>query len=173
MDAPIVYSIAVGVFENRDAAQAAIDELRQLGFDENHVGVAARDADVRADVDRHSAERPKVAEGLALGAAGGAGAGALWGLGILAGVLPAIGPVIAAGTLSAVLASATVGATTGGLAGLLAGWGIEAAQANEYVQDLRAGRILVAVRANGRLDEVNTILRKCGARVGTYPSSRH
>lgn len=160
-------SVVVGIFDDKRRAQKAIEELRNVGFGDDRLGVAARDQDVKEEVERGLKGRKgtHAEEGTAIGAAGGAAAGALWGLGVAAGMLPAVGPVIAGGTLMAVLASAGLGAAAGGLAGVLVGWGIPEEEARKYEEDLQAGRILVAVRADGRTEEALACLRRADARV--------
>jgi hypothetical protein len=165
MPATNTRSVAIGVFENKAEAQRAVGELRTAGFNDDQIGVAARDEAVRAEVKSHSEENPRIAEGLAAGAAGGAGIGALWGIGVLAGLVPAIGPVIAGGALAATLASAAIGAAAGGLVGALVGWGVPEPEAREYERELEAGRIIVAVRSQDRLKEAYEILRRCNARI--------
>jgi len=155
-------STVVGVFEDRAKAQQCVNELRQAGFREDQIGVAGRDVDaatstVAGDKGAH------VAAGAATGAAAGAGVGALWALGIAAGVLPAIGPVVAGGLLASILASAAGGAAVVGLVGALVGLGIPEEEARYYEGEFRAGRIIVTVRADGRYDEAQAIVRRYGA----------
>ncbi len=153
---------AVGVFHDREHAQAAVSELRQLGFPEDDIGVA-----YRGEEDVHGAHEVReqgthAAEGAGVGAATGAGIGALWGLGILAGVLPAVGPAIAGGTLAAILSSAAAGAAAAGLAGALIGAGIPEEEARYYEDEFKAGRIVVTVRGESRYDEAAAVLRRHG-----------
>ena len=163
-------AVAIGVFENVPQAKQAVEELRSAGFGDDRIGVAARDQDVKEEVEKGLPDRKETyaEEGTAVGAIGGAAVGGLWGLGIAAGALPAIGPVIAGGTLAAMLASSALGAAAGGLAGVLIGWGIPEEEARKYETDLQAGRIIIAVNADGRLEEAFSILRRCHAR--TEPS---
>ena len=163
-------AVAIGVFENTRQAQKAVEELRAAGFGDDKIGVAARDQDVKEEVEKGLPDRKETyaEEGTAAGAVGGAALGGLWGMGIAAGMLPAIGPVIAGGTLAAMLASSVLGAAAGGLGGVLIGWGIPEEEAKKYETDLQAGRILIAVKAAGRLDEAVSILQRCDAR--TEPS---
>ena len=166
-----VPSLAIGVFEDSDSAQRAVEALRQIGIADNQIGVVARDVNLRAKVEKSALDTPR-AEGAAVGVAGGAGAGALWGLAVIANAVPPIGPVIAGGILSALFTSAVVGAATGGLAGYLGGWGVEASHANEFERDLQAGRILVAVRSEGRAQDANAVFQSSGStRISSYPSA--
>jgi uncharacterized protein (TIGR02271 family) len=152
----------VGVFENRQQAQQAVNELRRLGFREDQIGVAAREGHVEGGHDV-AGKGSHVAAGAATGVAVGAGAGALWGLGILAGVMPVIGPAIAGGTLGVLLSSAAAGAAVAGLAGALVGLGIPEEEAKYYEGEFKAGRTIVTVNAGGRYDEAAALLRRYGA----------
>ena len=160
---------AVGAFENRAQAQQAVRELRQMGFREEDIGVAARHDEAapagttEAPRTEAQGEETKAGTGAAAGAAAGAGVGALWGIGVVAGALPAIGPVIAGGALAAVLASAASGAVVAGLAGALIGMGVPEEEAKHYEREFEAGRTIVTVQAEGRYDEAVATLRRCGA----------
>src|SRR5947208_3239543 len=99
----------VGVFDNPQEAQRAVEELRRAGFSEAQIGVAARDGEAAGTLKKETAGS-HAAEGAAAGALAGAGVGGLVGLGILAGVIPVVGPVIAGGTLAVILANAAGGA---------------------------------------------------------------
>jgi hypothetical protein len=164
----------VGVFDDRGAAARAVQELRQAGFPEDQVGVLARGEDTElrsAPADQTTTEGSQWEEGAATGVVAGAGIGALWALGIAAGVLPAIGPVIAGGVLASVLASAAGAATVGGILGALIGLGVPEHEARVYEREFHAGRTLVTVRANGRYDQIRTILRRHGARDMDFPEA--
>lgn len=164
--------VVVGVFDDRVHARAAVQELRDAGFTEAQIGIAARD-EARAAGETHAAgvERgagtageSKAPEGAGAGAAAGAGVGALWALGISAGVLPAIGPVIAGGVLASLVASAAGGAVAGGIVGALVGLGIPEEDAQAYGREFEAGRTIVTVRDDLRHAEASSILDRHGAR---------
>jgi hypothetical protein len=144
----------VGVFEDEKDAQDAIRELQADGFDETHIGIAAYKKDGTAEFTDASG---KIA---AAGAVVGLGTGAMWGLGIAAGILPGIGPAIAGGTLAAILSSAAVGAAAAGLGGALIGLGVADEDAEYYENELKAGRILVTVKAGDRADTARAILER-------------
>jgi uncharacterized protein (TIGR02271 family) len=152
----------IGVFEDRIKAQQAINELKRAGFNENQIGMTARDND-RVTAENASDEDSYAGEGAMAGLATGAGVGALWGLGIVAGLLPAIGPAIAGGTLAAILSSAAAGAAAAGLAGTLIGLGIPKEEAEFYESEMEAGRVIVTVKADGRQSEAMAIMRRFGA----------
>ena len=152
-------STVVGVFENQQQAQQAVAELHRAGFEEDQIGVAARGEGEAAGRTNDDGKN-YAGEGALAGAATGAGIGALWGLGILAGALPAIGPAIAGGTLAVLLSSAAAGAAAAGLAGALIGMGISKEEAEYYEGELKSGRTVVTVKANGRYEEASAILQR-------------
>lgn len=153
----------IGTFESASRAQAAVSELRSMGFTESQIGVASKSSE--DIVGAHSATNAEenAGEGAATGAAVGLGAGALWGLGILAGVLPAIGPVIAGGTLAAIAASAATGAAAGGLAGALLGMGVSEDDVKYYNNEFTRGRTVVTVDAGTRVADASRVLSRNGA----------
>ena len=132
----------VGTFDDRTAAEAAIDRLRQEGFPRESIGFAAReDGGDTVLVEEHG-------NAAGSGAAGGAVTGAVAG-GALAWIgltaIPAIGPFIAAGAIGTALLAAGTGAVTGGLLGGLLGLGIPRHRAEYHEEQLRGGRSLVTV----------------------------
>jgi hypothetical protein len=159
------HATVVGVFRDREAARSAVNELRRLGFPEDQIGLITRDPSATAvtgETATGTVEGSKWEEGAATGIAAGAGVGALWALGIAASVLPPIGPVVAGGLLASVLASAAGGAAIAGLVGALVGLGIPEEEARYYEGEITAGRTLVTVRAPGRMEEAEEILRGHG-----------
>jgi len=152
----------VGVFENREDAQRAVNELRAAGFREDQIGVAMRHTDAVTDAATGD-EGSHAGSGAMTGVLTGLGLGALAGLGVLSGVIPVIGPAIAAGTLGVILSNAAAGAGIAGLVGALVGAGIPEHEANYYQSEFESGRTIVTVNANGRSDEVTAILRRNGA----------
>lgn len=156
-------STVVGVFEDRQKAQQAVNELRRAGFREDEIGVISQnkegDTAEAAGTDRGS----HAGAGAATGAAAGAGVGALWALGIAAGMLPAVGPVIAGGILASVLTSAAGTAVAGGIIGALIGLGIPEEEARYYEGEFKAGRTIVTVKSETRSDEARSILHRYGA----------
>jgi hypothetical protein len=150
----------IGVFANRESAQATVRDLRNAGFEESEIGVLGRHGE-EPSLDR--ATNSKIAEGSVIGAATGAGAGALWALGIATIGLPAIGPAVAGGVFMALLASAGGGAAVGTLVGALVGLGVPEEEANWYQSELEAGRYLVTVRSDAfRRGEIDAIFSRHG-----------
>lgn len=158
--------VAIGTFEFRDKADAAVISLEDAGFLSSDIGVIAKRTSEWNDFaprDESATTAENAANGAVAGAAAGAGVGGLWALGIAAGLLPAIGPVVAGGLLGSVLASAAAGAAAGGLGGALLGLGMSEEEAHFYSSELEAGRIVVTVRAGERYEEAMNILREHGA----------
>jgi hypothetical protein len=150
----------VGVFTNSADAKKAFTDLRAAGFINEQMGVIGRDDNVRKDVTGHP--EGHAGTGAVAGVAAGAGVGLLWGLGVAANLIPAIGPVISGGMFAALAASAAAGAASAGIAGALVGWGIPADDAAHYESEVKAGRILVTVKADSRYSIAEDIIRKCG-----------
>lgn len=169
----------VGVFENEQNAQHALQELNAAGFMEEDIGLVSHDraGETEAESMAKAASETTAGTGAVTGSIVGAGAGSLWALGIAAGILPGIGPVIVGGLLGSILASAALGAATGGIAGALIGLGVPEEEATYYESEFKAGRTVVTVKAAHRFDEARTILREAGAYdIETQPavhSSRH
>jgi hypothetical protein len=153
---------AVGVFREHEQARRAINELQQMGFAEEHIGVASRSEDTGHQATPESDES-HAGTGAAAGAATGLGVGALWGIGIVAGVLPAIGPAIAGGALAAILSSAAAGGAAAGIAGALIGLGIPKEDAEYYESEFKEGRTIVSVDAGTRYGEAMVVLERHGA----------
>jgi uncharacterized protein (TIGR02271 family) len=72
--------------------------------------------------------------------------------------------VIAGGLLAGIVGGAAVGAAAGGLMGALVGsMGVPEEEARYYDQEFRSGRTIVTVKADGRYDEAQRILRQYDA----------
>ena len=157
-------NVAIGTFEYRDRADAAVTALQAAGFAHADIGVIARRTDEWSDFDNaNDTPTDNAATGAVAGAAAGAGVGGLWALGISVGLMPAIGPIVAGGLLGSVLASAAAGAAAGGVGGALLGLGLSEDDANYYHSEVAAGRTVVTVRAGDRFEEAMGILRDHGA----------
>ena len=159
------HATAVGVFDDSRMAQAAVEELRRVGFREDQIGVVARDVSTGesgATVTEGTGSHWE--EGAAIGAAAGAGIGALWAVGMATIALPPILPaVMVSSWLVSILASAASGAAIAGVAGALIGLGIPEDEATYYEGEFHSGRTLVTVQAAGRYEEAREILGRFGA----------
>jgi hypothetical protein len=150
----------VGVFEERDAAELAARDLRERGFADEDLGYAWRDDSGKTQAEGNKAAR-LAGEGAATGVVLGGIIGAWAAL-----LIPGIGPVVSGGLLGSVLASAAAGAVTGavagGVTGALVGLGIPEEEAKYYDKEVRAGRVLLTVRAGDRFADASDIVRRRG-----------
>jgi hypothetical protein len=148
---------AVGVFLERGRAREAVRALKAAGFGNDRVRIVTHEWEARkAAAAGEPAERipgSHAARGAALGAAGAAAGALLWGPGIVAGLAPGVGWVAGA----ALLAALTV---VGGAGGWLVGRRLPESDARFYAGEVRAGRTVVTVRADGEHERVRAIL--CG-----------
>jgi hypothetical protein len=172
-----------GLFESKSSAERALLDLRNAGFDAQHISVIARDEDRAREVANETGA--EVATGAATGAGIGAilGAAAGWLVGIGALAIPGIGPIVAAGPIAAALgvagttaaAGAGVGVVTGGIIGALTGWGFSESEARAYQEGVERGDILLAIELPndddaGRVEDV--FKRDGGDRVSTGTTDR-
>jgi uncharacterized protein (TIGR02271 family) len=155
-------STVVGVFRDRTRAEEAVEELHRAGFREDQIGFAAREGEAPAG-SAAVGEGTEAGEGAAKGVVGGGIIGGV--LGALAtGLIPGIGPVIAGGLLAGIVGGAAIGAAGGGILGALVGsLGVPEEEARYYDEEFRSGRTLVTVKADGRYDEAQALLRRYGA----------
>lgn len=161
--------VTVGVFNTREAAHRAIDDLKKAGYRDDQIGLVGKDASGKT-VKKDGAGDTHAGEGAAIGAAAGAGVAGLVSLGITFGVIPVIGPVLAVGPLAAALISAAGGAAAGTIAGALIGWGIPEEDARYYEGEVKAGRYLVTLdRGDRSEDPWGTFTRHGGYNRSTAP----
>ena len=159
-----------GVFTSRSAAERAITELKRAGYQDNQIGLIAKDSSGKTvNKSGSNSTETNVCEGAAIGAGVGAVGGAAVGAGILAGVIPVIGPVLAIGTLGTILLNAAGGAAIASIPGALVGWGVSEEDAKYYEDEVKAGRYLVTVEC-GQGDDARDLLAQYGGYTrGTAP----
>jgi hypothetical protein len=121
----------VGLFDNADAAQHAVEDLLKSGFQPKDIGLVAQD--IRAESERVLASTRR---GLAIGVLGGT---------LLS--LSGVGPALVAGPVGVLLASTALGGLVGGLVGALRKSGVSEKDAHVYAEGVRRGGILVTVVA--------------------------
>lgn len=154
------------MFDTRDHARMAVQDLEAAGFSGNdvslvaderhHGGTATASGETLTD---DSAAGSGAGTGATIGTLLGGGAGLLAGLGALA--IPGFGPIVAAGALVAALTGAGVGAAAGGLVGALVGSGVPENEAQVYEEGVRRGGVLVTVRAEeSRISQAESILAR-------------
>ena len=156
-------NMVISTFDTRSKAEQAVNELRQKGFNQE-ISVIAKEEMVAGRFDRNRGQRDmelggdSISDGATTGGVLGGLAGLAAGVGALA--IPGLGPLFAAGPIAGVLS----GAATGGIAGSLIDWGIPEAQGRQIEQDIRSGKIMVAVQSDSNnINEAASVLRKYGA----------
>lgn len=160
----------VGLFDDFDDAQKAMDALQGAGFAYSDISMISSNADSRFGVHEAAPSAGSRAGSAVGGAVGGAAEGAVIGglTGLAASLallmIPGIGPIAAVGPLAATLSGAGIGAVGGGVIGGLTGLGIPEDAAGYYAEGIRRGGTLVAVRcSDDRAAEAARILRRYGA----------
>src|SRR4028118_1146526 len=165
----LVHRRAIGVFPHRRDAEAAMGELRSIGFPMSQISLVGKDGQGGTQAGGGVTDRTKTDEGAKAGAATGGALGGLGGLlvGLGALAIPGIGPVIAGGALATALATTAaggaIGAAAGGLTGALVGLGIPDDRARFYNDRVNHGEYLVMV--DGTEEEIRRaepILRRRG-----------
>ncbi len=156
-------STVIGVFREREQAREAIEALKDAGFAPDTISILSPDKQVTQDMAEETGTH--AGSGAATGAVTGGILGGLggWLVGIGALAIPGIGPFIAAGAFATALGGAAIGAGVGAIAGALVGMGVPKEEAEYYEGEVKSGRTLVAVRADGRYDEAQRLLRQHGA----------
>ncbi|MGB9840993.1 general stress protein, partial [Thermovenabulum sp.] len=128
----------IGVFENKQQAEKAVNALRNSGFDTNEISIVAKGGKKNNgnNGDEETLEMDTLTDGTATGGVIGGLAGLAIGAGALA--IPGIGPLFAAGPIAGLLS----GAATGGIAGSLIDWGIPAERGRYYEEEVKKGKML-------------------------------
>jgi len=151
----------IAIFEDRLAAERAVDELERADFTADQIGFAIRGSDVAEGGMITDAVGAKDGRGAVAGMATGAGLGAV--LGAAAALLiPGFGPVVAGGVLAMAFGGAIAGTAVGGIFGAMTGLGISEDEARLYEQEFNSGKAIVAVKAGNRCAEAGEILRRNG-----------
>lgn len=163
-----------GVFEDHEDAEAAINELEDVGYQAKDISIVMKDKGAGERIARETGTSfvSGATSGAATGAVIGGVAGLLIGVGAI--VIPGIGGVLIGGPLATALgltgAAATTaegaitGALAGGLLGGLIGLGIPREKAEVYESRVKQGSILIAVpAAEDEKEEVRDILEEYGA----------
>jgi hypothetical protein len=153
--------IVVAVFDERGQAEGAIDELWHEGFAHDQIGIVMPGGRITEATTATERKEARAAGGAAGGAVAGGALGALAGVAV-ASVVPGVGPVLAGGILAGALTGAAAGAALGVFAGPFVALGLSEADAQAYERAFRAGRTLVTVQAEDRMERAILILRSHG-----------
>ncbi|HEY0867239.1 MAG TPA: general stress protein [Fimbriimonas sp.] len=153
----------IGLFDDQESARRAIDSLTRSGFANDRISVIASDQE--GAFQRHSVDEGGniAAEGAVTGLTSGAVVGGILGFLVGTGAIFIPGGFLAAGPIAGLITGAAAGAATGGILGGLIGMGIPKEHADVYAEGVRRGGVIVAVEADEREDEAETILLDHGA----------
>ncbi|MDE2561334.1 MAG: hypothetical protein KGL48_03725 [Sphingomonadales bacterium] len=139
--------IVTCIFDGRDHAGRAIDELIKAGVSKDAISLLWRTSQfIDTDVEWPEGHSKMSVAGAT---AGGGVAGALAGVALL--MLPGIGPVAAAGAIAAsalssvAAVSSIIGATGGAIARMLTDNDVDSVLANYYEQKIRNGKLFVSI----------------------------
>ncbi|MGB3753549.1 MAG: general stress protein [Parerythrobacter sp.] len=147
------------LFDHRTEATKAVADLRALGVKDDNISILAHHGDEVKEVDADGNVTDDDNGSLARGILGGGALGA--GLGVAALAIPGVGPFAAIGAIAAAAAPAAMatgaaaGAALGSIKEILQGSDYDEADAEYYDQNLRNGRVLVAVDDAAGLNEAD------------------
>jgi len=167
-------SMVTGLFSDGDSAEAAYAAARRLGYDASGIDVILSD-ETRARWfpadEPQTALGAKATESVEEPPKGSELGGPVGGtVGTIAPVLAAVGTlllipgIVIAGPIAVALTAAGAVGVAGGLVGALTDWGIPKDRLQRYERDIRAGGILIGVKARSADDA-----RKLRAAWGTAP----
>jgi hypothetical protein len=114
----------LGIFNDRDYAEAAINDLEDVGYDAEEISIVLKNKEDKEKLEENTGA--DVAQGAVSGATAGLALGGLAGL-VAAMVIPGLGtlfiggPIVAALGLTGAAATTVSGAATGAVAGGLVG----------------------------------------------------
>jgi len=149
-------SKVLAVFSDRKRAEDCVNALRDAGFDREISVLSKKEqGNDQGGQGTMNEDTGGVAGGVTTGGMLGGIAGLALGAGAIA--VPGLGPLIAAGPIAGLLS----GAATGGVAGGLVDWGIPEAEGRQLEEEVKQGKILVAIDASDKKkDEAVNLLRQ-------------
>lgn len=161
----------ISVFNDRENASNAIEELKDEGYDSKRISILMKDS--REGKELADDTGTDVVEGATAGATSGALLGGLAGL-VASFIIPGLGAFFIGGPIATALgltgaaattaSGAATGALAGGILGALTSFGLSDEEAEVYERELQAGGILVAVPTDQQgEDRVDEILSNNGA----------
>lgn len=154
-----------GIYRTREAAEEAVDALRQARF--RNTDISALFPDNAGTKDFAHEKNTKAPEGATTGATSGAIAGGVlgWLVGVGALAIPGLGPFIAAGPIVTALAGIGALGAVGGIVGALVGMGIPEYEARRYEGRVKHGGILLSVHCDDHdwTKRASEILKRTGA----------
>jgi len=158
-------SSVFGVYQDRQAVDEAIDDLRAAGFRSTDISVLIQENEGTKDLAHQKntkAPEGAAAGGIASGAVGGV-LGGLIGAGLLA--IPGLDPLVVAGPIVAALAGVGAVGAVGGIVGALAGMGMPEYEAKRFAGRIKQGGVLMSVHCDNPdwIKRARDLLRQTGA----------
>ncbi len=161
-------NLITGLFDSEAAAENAVAQLKQIGYDQNEINIVMKDRNAAAAVAHETGSRTMTDVGTG-GVIGGV-IGGILGLILAAGTIaiPGVG-LIAAGPLAAMWAGAGIGGLAGSVIGWLTSLGVPEDIAPYYERGLNEGGVVVVVSAHpGDEQRVQQILHGGAVAYGGY-----
>jgi hypothetical protein len=162
----------VGLFDNRVAAESAINRLLGDGINRDSISIAMKDAREATELTDATGANDLSSEGATAGVVSGAAVGALVGVALVGStvLLPGLGTFLIGGPIAAALTGAGIGAASGGLIGGLIGAGIPEEEANHYAAGIERGGVFISAHVpEGQVVEARRIFDEEGSE-RTYAS---
>ncbi len=152
---------AIGVFDERSEAMAAIEALKKDAFRDDQIGIASK------DLSRHfegmsAHEQQTAGDGAVSGSLIGTGVGAVAGL-VGAALIPGVLPLVAGSLLVSAIVGGAAGAALGAFAGPFVALGFSVEEANEHARHLEEGKTVVLVYSPDRHDDAQSVMIDNGA----------
>lgn len=147
----------IAVFPSYLEARSSAEALAAEGF-APYISVVGRNNEGALDAAGLIDQGDEMEKSAAVGAATGATLGLLASSALL--TIPGLGPVLFVGAI----ASGLTGGIVGGLVGAMTGWGVKEDRAEEYEEELRAGKGLIIAKSDPlRLAEIEQRLESMDA----------
>jgi hypothetical protein len=153
---------AIGVYDDLEKAQHAIDELRQAGFVSEEIGIIGH---VGAERVPMPPEMNAPEENATTGVVSGGILGAIVGAFVIL-VIPGLGEVAGLGPWFDAVAGAALGAAVCGILVAFGSFLFWQPKTRFYVAELDKGNFIVTVKNPARKNEAAAVLRHDGAHVG-------
>ena len=172
-ETPIDSSV-MAVYPDRSAAERAVRQLHEAGFELGDLSIVGRDFQKTEELYGFVSRGDYVKAGAPAGALFGGLFGMFIGAGFL--VLPGLGLVVVAGPIAAALLAgiegAVAGATLVGRRGCSVGWDVPKDRALKYETEVTGGKFLVLVRPSRRLSPAPGTCSTLGRTTSIFSSRR-
>lgn len=155
-----------GIFNSKYEADQAVSRLLSENFQTSEISLIMTDKTRNTLFDSTDDEATRAAKGGATGAAVGGAIGALIaGLTAVGSIVATGGSILMAGPIVAALTGAGAGGIVGGLGGALINAGFAADEANQFEDEVKAGKAVVVVHCDSdlKVSKARSALRVAGA----------